>query len=55
MMGDSVRMDIENKICSEQGPRSDSFEQAQDRAYQTMTQVAGMSMQQACLHIQALT
>ncbi|XP_064391555.1 A-kinase anchor protein 10, mitochondrial-like [Halichondria panicea] len=37
-LGDGVRMDIENRICSEHGPSSDSYTSAQERAYQAMSQ-----------------
>lgn len=38
-MGDSVRMDIENKICDVRGPRPDSYDTAQKVAFDTMNKV----------------
>ncbi len=38
-MEDTVRLDIENKICDENGPRADSFTVAQQSAYNIMNQV----------------
>ena len=35
-MGDRVRVDIELGICSERGPRADSFVAAQHIAYDKM-------------------
>lgn len=37
--GDSVRLDIENKICDESGPRVDSYGTAQKLAYDKMNEV----------------
>lgn len=38
-MGDSVRLDVENKICDEHGPRVDSFAAPQQIAYDIMNEV----------------
>ena len=40
-MEDSVRMDVENRICSEYGPRADSFLRPQLVAFHTMNEVVG--------------
>ncbi len=37
---DTTRMDIENKICDEDGPRADSYDTAQKQAYDRMNEVA---------------
>ena len=37
-MGDRVRVDIELGICSERGPRADSFVAAQHIAYDKMVE-----------------
>ena len=42
--GDTIRMDIENKICDEHGPRKDSFVTAQEHAYQLMNEVDSYNM-----------
>lgn len=38
-LGDSVRLDVENKICDEHGPRMDSFAVPQKKAYDIMNKV----------------
>lgn len=38
--GDTTRMDIENKICDEHGPRVDSYDTAQKQAYDRMNEVS---------------
>lgn len=38
-MEDSVRIDVENRICDEQGPRADSFLRPQLVAFHTMNEV----------------
>lgn len=38
-LGDSVRLDVENKICDEHGPRMDSFAVPQKKAYEIMNKV----------------
>lgn len=38
--GDTTRMDIENKICDENGPRADSYDTAQKQAFDRMSEVA---------------
>ena len=38
--GDTTRMDIENKICDENGPRVDSYDTAQKQAYDRMNEVS---------------
>lgn len=38
-LGDTVRMDIENKICDQQGPRANSYSAAQEIVYRTMCEV----------------
>ena len=41
--GDTTRMDIENKICDEHGPRADSYDTAQKQAYDRMNEVSESS------------
>ena len=38
-LGDSVRLDVENKICDEHGPCMDSFAVPQKMAYDIMNKV----------------
>lgn len=38
-MEDSVRLDVENRICDEQGPRADSYLRPQLVAFHTMNEV----------------
>ena len=38
-LGDSVRLDVENKICDEHGPCMDSFAVPQKMAYEIMNKV----------------
>ena len=38
-MGYSVRLDVENRICDEKGPRVDSFAMPQQIAFDTMNKV----------------
>ena len=38
-MGDTVRLDVENRICDEHGPRVDSFAIPQQLAYDIMNEV----------------
>ena len=38
-MGDPIRIDVEIKICSEEGPRVDSFAVPQQKVYEIMNQV----------------
>ena len=38
-MEDSVRLDVENRICDEHGPRADSFLRPQLVAFHTMNEV----------------
>ena len=38
-MEDSVRLDVENRICDEQGPRPDSYLRPQLVAFHTMKEV----------------
>ena len=38
--GDTTRVDIENKICDESGPRVDSYDMAQKQAYDRMNEVS---------------
>lgn len=44
-MEDSVRVDVENRICDEQGPRADSYLRPQLVAFHTMNEVSAISMQ----------
>ena len=37
---DTTRVDIENKICDESGPRVDSYDTAQKQAYDRMNEVS---------------
>ena len=38
-MADDVRLEVENRICDEQGPRVDSYSVPQQIAYDIMNQV----------------
>lgn len=42
-MEDSVRMDVENRICDDRGPRADSFLRPQLVVFHTMKEVQILS------------
>lgn len=43
-MEDSVRLDVENRICDEHGPRPDSYLRPQLVAFHTMNEVKCRSL-----------